>query len=184
MRLFQFHCWLLLTNWDRATTLCISGSKPGHFGPGVKSLSEPMLAYYHLDHKEHISMKSYLTIKVFHSRMMQYVDTFYRPQYVDGPCIALVYCLPKPSPGPVVLYECDIKQSMFVNKTWTAKLLMPIATHCWFWYVQHHHLYHTHTRSGWHLRVRSAMILAEVSQHAFSLCQLHICSICSHCFVM
>ena len=35
---------------------------------GAKPLSEPMLTYYQLNPKEHISMKSYLKFKYFHSR--------------------------------------------------------------------------------------------------------------------
>ena len=40
---------------------------------GAKPLSEPMLPYYQLDPKEHISMKFYLRLKYFHSR--KYVRT-------------------------------------------------------------------------------------------------------------
>ena len=39
------------------------------------------------------------------------------------------------------MYECDLKRSMCVKKTRTAKVLMPSVSQCWFWNVRHHHLY-------------------------------------------
>ena len=38
------------------------------YSVGTKPLSEPMVTYWQLDHKEHISMKYYLTFKSFHSK--------------------------------------------------------------------------------------------------------------------
>ena len=39
------------------------------------------------------------------------------------------------------IYEWDLKRSMCVNKTRTAKAFMPSVTQLWFWNVHHHHLY-------------------------------------------
>ena len=41
---------------------------------GAKPLSEPMMIYCQLDHKEHISMKSYLKFKYFQSRKCDWID--------------------------------------------------------------------------------------------------------------
>ena len=93
------------------------------------------------------------------------------------------------------IYKCDLKRSMCVNKTRTAKVFMPSVTQWWFWNVHHHHLYlrqrwvnvlslldhqlcilqlilslicplRCAVPPGWPLRKRSAMILVEVSQQA------------------
>ena len=102
----------------------------------VKPLSEPMLTYYQLNPAERISIESYLEKKFFIPEKfilkcrMQYVDHSCRPQCIDGPGIAKVHYLPKPSSVPVVIYECDIKQSMFVNKNRTDKMFIPSVSHC------------------------------------------------------
>ena len=93
MRLFEFHCWLFLTNQV-----------------------SPTLPYYQLNPKQHISMKSYSKIKGFHSKRTRY--------YPGGITLIHSYVL-------AVIWECDLKQSMFVNKARTAKAC-PLPSHSWY----------------------------------------------------
>ena len=55
-----------LTHWGRVTHICVS-KKYHHCLAGAKPLSEPMLEYCQLDHKEHISVKFYFKFESFHS---------------------------------------------------------------------------------------------------------------------
>ena len=116
-----------------------------------KPLSEPMLACYQLDPTEHIWFKSYLKIIAFHSRKW-FKNIVCN---MSANCLGLEVLTGQlrlwstfwPSPHlhrrwfMSSIYECDLKRSMCVNKTRTAKVFMPNVTQLWFWNVHTHYLY-------------------------------------------
>ena len=86
---------------------------------GTKPLSEPMLGYYQLDHKEQTSVKFWSKYKTFHSRKHIWKYWLWNGEhFVPGRCVNYIYQVVKLRPTSIVCWchQCESVMLCYVYK--------------------------------------------------------------------